>query len=256
MSCSSEKRKYVLSESINLTCTDGERKELFLKLNETINNNSTLAESPSHDVKNLVNYISDIGVDDDLIGRLYKEAESLDLKTRSASAKVKTQWLSDHSLSYEYGNEKHDPKPLSEFTATSELMALCNAQESTTQNANVCLISAYNSSKSMLRPHADDEEYIIDQHSSICTFSVGATRTLQFSKKPNKHKQKGKGKKAAFKPVLSISMQHKSLTVMKPGCQQRLLHQVLPGDPYDNEVRYSWSFRYSPVAAVAASVIR
>ena len=92
MSCSSEKRKYILSESINLTCTDGERKELFLKLNETINNNSTLAESRSHDAKNLINYISDIGVDDDLIGRLYKEAESLDLKTRSASAKVKTQF--------------------------------------------------------------------------------------------------------------------------------------------------------------------
>lgn len=252
MSCSSEKRKYVLSESINLTCSEGERKELFLKLNETINNNSTLVDSPSHDAKDLVSYIPDIGIDDDLIARLCKEAESLDLKTRSASTKVKNQWISNHSLSYQYGHEKHDAKPLSEFTATSELMALCNAQESTTQNANVCLLSAYNSPKCILRPHADDEEYMIDQDSSICTFSVGATRTLQFSKKPKKHKTKGKGKKVTLKPVFSIKMLHKSLTVMKPGCQQKLLHEVLPGDPSeDNQVRYSWSFRYSPIAAAS-----
>ena len=106
--CSSEERKHVLSETINLACSDGERRELFLTLNETIN--TSLVDGPSKDVKDLVDYIPDIEVSDDLVKRLIREAESLDLKTRAASTAVKTQWMSNRSLSYDYGHKKvyHD----------------------------------------------------------------------------------------------------------------------------------------------------
>ena len=55
--------------------------------------------------------------------------------------------------------------------------------------------------------------------------------------------------KAVLQPVFSIKMENKSLTVMKPGCQQKLLHEVLAGNPSDGDgIRYSWSIRHDPLA--------
>ena len=246
-------RKLIIAESIK-PCSTEEKKELLLTLNENIN--QVTNDYVELDANNFVQYVPHIGVDDDLLNKISDEVEKLNLKSRSASAKVKTQWLSHHNHSYDFGHEKHDPKPLSDFPAIASLMGLVNQQDSTSKDMDSCLVSCYSSKKSILRPHADDEDQIIDQNSSICSFSVGTPRTIEFLKKPKKHTKKGNIKTS--KPVLSIKMEHASLTVMKPGCQQLLLHQVLAGElsDDDNVIRYSLSFRktITPVDDVSQDI--
>ena len=94
------------------------------------------------------------------------------------------------------------------------LMSLVNVSETTTGTLDSCIVLKYPNPSTSLRVHSDDEQ-LIDQNASICTYSLGSTRTIEFYSKSGKSKL-----------VTSHSMAQDSLLVMRPGCQQELLHCV------------------------------
>ena len=93
-------------------------------------------------------------------------------------------------------------------------------------------MSCYRNNKSTLRLHSDDEHEYIDQKSTICSFSIGATRDIEFCLKSI----------PGSDPVITFNMTEGSLVLMKPGCQQALKHRV-PKRTGKIGMRFSFSFR-------------
>ena len=92
-----------------------------------------------------------------------------------------------------------------------------------------CLAMRYNNNQSSHRPHSDNEHDIIDQTVSICTFSLGSSRTIEFfteERTPNL--------------VCRQRLDNNSLLIMRPGTQQKMKHTVraIPSINETNEVRY------------------
>ena len=192
-----------------------------------------------NNISNFVTFIPDFDVDKPLLDRLGSDAKKLDLT--SSATKVQTQWLNSSSNPYTYGpaglEKSYEPKLISVFPAICELMEMVNASSESTHNMNSCLVSCFNSAESNLRLHADDECDQIDQSSSICTFSLGATRTMDFCSK------KARTRKPV--PIKSYELKQGCLTIMKPGCQEVLTHRTNNGEHSDgaSHIRYSLSFR-------------
>ena len=97
-----------------------------------------------------------------------------------------------------------------------------------------CLAMRYSSNRSNLRPHADNENEIIDQGASIYSFSLGSSRTVEFFTEEKYPKL-----------VCKHQLNNNSLLIMKPGTQQRMKHAVraMPSANGVNEIRYVISFR-------------
>ena len=100
------------------------------------------------------------------------------------------------------------------------------------KHMDACLTIKYNNSKVALSWHADDE-LEIDQTGAICILSLGSCRDLEFCLKSDPDK----------KVLKSIKLEHRSLTIMRPGTQQLLMHRIAKGDPKDDGPRTSLSFR-------------
>ena len=116
-------------------------------------------------------------------------------------------------------------------------MELVNENTDSTQDMNSCLVSCFSTSGSSLSLHADDECDQTDQSSSICTYSIGASRTMDFCSK--------KAKTRNPVAIKTLDLQEGCLTIMKPGCQMALTHRVNSGVHKDGvpDTRYSFSFR-------------
>ena len=97
-----------------------------------------------------------------------------------------------------------------------------------------CLAMQYSSNRFNLRLHADNENEIIDQDASICSFSLGSSRTIQFFTEEKTPKL-----------VCKHQLNNNSLLIMKPDTQQRMKHAVraMPSTNGVNEIRYFISFR-------------
>ena len=97
-----------------------------------------------------------------------------------------------------------------------------------------CLAMRYSINRSNLRPHADNENEIIDQDASICSFSLESSRTIEFFTEEKTPKL-----------VCKHQLNNNSLFIMKPGTQQRMKHAVrtMPSANRVNEIRYLISFR-------------
>ena len=188
-------------------------------------------------VSNLVSNIPDLQVDSKLLEDLSEELHSL--KLGSNSKKVKTQWLSPSTEPYIYGDAFHHSKSITNYTSICKLMSIVNQNSDTTGNMDCCLVSCFSTANASLSLHADDED-TIDTKSSICTFSIGAPRTLEFCPKF------WKPKKPCPPPILgSFPVTHGGLTVMKPGCQSVLKHRIIKGTHQrgKSNLRVSLSFR-------------
>ena len=174
-----------------------------------------------------------------LLKDLKEEAESLGLV--SETNKVKTQWLNSTVDAYVYGSSGHEvshkAKPIKEYPAICELLKLVNNNDASTHDMNSCLVSCFSTSDSNLSLHADDENGQIDQNSSICTLSLGATRTMDFCSKKSRTRNPI--------PITSLELKDGCLTIMHPGCQEVLNHRINSGIHEDgvSDIRYSFSFR-------------
>lgn len=130
------------------------------------------------DPASLVDFIPQLTTDDALLKALSDNLESLDLKSSESSV---TQWLSSSPAPYVYNdvNPSHPAKDISTYPTIMQLLSLINENDKVTGPLDSCLVMKYSSSSVSLSPHNDDESHI-DQSKSICSFTLGASRTLDF----------------------------------------------------------------------------
>ena len=165
---------------------------------------------------------------------LMKELDSFKLDTLFPDPnRVATQWLLDEHLTTAPHRDLREHKKMSSYPCITALKNIINQHEECIGELNSCIVNCYRPSSSRFRPHSDDELYI-DPESSICTFSVGATREFGIYEK--KHRDP--------KLLKSFVLEDSSVFVMHPGSQKCTKHRVHP--PVANTdagIRYSISFR-------------
>ena len=183
-------------------------------------------------LKEFVDYIPNF-LTEDLATELIKDGESLGLAC--SSNKPSSQWLSPVNEPYIFNdvNPIHHAKDINNFPAICKVRDLINADPRLGASIDSCLILKYPNSSTSISPHADNEESI-DQSQPLCNVSLGTSRTIEFMTS------------SGHRPVTSVTMHHRSLTVMKAGTQSILKHAVRPetrkGDTRD-ETRWCFSFR-------------
>ena len=134
---------------------------------------------------------------------------------------------------------------ISKYPNIGKLLNIVNARVSDVQDGlNCCNIICYSNVKKSLRLHSDIEPSISQTH-PIATFSLGATRRVEFVPIGSHH----------TRVVHSVDAIDNSLYVMHSGCQAILKHRVLQGDSAgsDDHIRYSISFRKSNYPAEIVS---
>ena len=202
---------------------------------------ATQKEMDVRQKRNLVEYIPDF-CSGDLVAAVMAECMTLDLP--DALRKASSQWLSctDEPYVYADANPVHHAKNIKEFPAICQVLDNINADSRFNGLLDSCLILKYACDATSVSLHADDED-CFDQTKSICNFSIGVTRTLEFVSK------------SGNKPVTAVNMENGSITHMKPGTQQALKHMVRGSSSRAPNLRFSLSFRslakHSPVGVNA-----
>ncbi len=209
-------------------------------------------ELPKRDGMNskYVEHVKDFCQDRQLLDLVWAECESLNLNPKKN--KTASQWLSTSKEPYVYNDTTpvHAAKDIKQFSVINKLRSLVNESTEVIGPLDSCLVLQYNSRQSSLTLHSDDE-LSIDQDKSICSFSLGCERTIEFFEKG-----------ARPKLVKDIRMTNNSLVIMRPGTQQNLKHCVRAerntssndtGDS-QSQVRYSLSFRAVRKAQVPVGV--
>ena len=205
----------------------------LMKIQKAVKSELLQREKEKH---NNVEHIPDY-CDKETLAAVWSDCQSLVMT--DSKRKTGSQWLSPLNEPYEYSdsNPIHNALDITQFKGISKLLQQINSDTRFVGPLNACLVLKYNSNLATTSIHADDEDYI-DQNKSICDFSTGATRTLEFFEKA------GKGK-----PVKNVPLVDNSIAHMKPGAQQLLKHMVRSevlnpklGGELD-ELRYSLSFR-------------
>ena len=141
---------------------------------------------------------------------------------------VKYIWLSKSHRMYQFGNWSLDSHQICLFGNLVAIME--NLNNDLNLELDSCLISRYTRPSDVTPRHQDNED-IIDQEHPICNVSIGCPRDIEFWTT----RKEGTGDL-----VKRFSMQHGSLVIMEPGCQQQLWHKVLKGE---DGLRYCLSFR-------------
>lgn len=218
-------------------CTLQQKRAMLVHLNNIIKSEAKATSNHNIDYDQYVEHVKNFVPADNFYEEIIADVKSLGLFKQTD--KVVTQWLSRDSREYCFSESKrfkHPPKPIDNYPGISKLLNAVNSDKRTTQNHNAALISVYNSTKSALNFH-DDGEKIIDQNSSIATVSFGASRIMEFCR----HGPKPHIAEHAFEVAPH------DLVIMKPGCQQSLLHNIrkaADSPVSEDEVwRFSVSFR-------------
>ena len=213
-SSTDDQKNFMLLELLK-SCSLTQKKAMLISLNKDINTITTNTKpKASINLSDYIEYIPNFLKDSDLVSKISDEATSLDLINNENPEILLTQWLSPHENPYVYGRTPHPSKPIEDQPAISQLIENVNTSDKTTKNMDACLSGCYTDHTASLRLHSDNEHGQIDQESSICVYSLGDTRTIDFVKNGSKI------------PFLSIDMEHNSLLIMKPGAQQLMRHKV------------------------------
>ena len=187
-----------------------------------------------------VDYIPDFCSDSELLAAVREECDQLKLKPSGRdSSSPGTQWLSTSSEPYIYSDSDpvHNALPISSFPSITKLLDLVNLSTEVVGPLDSCHIVKYESDNASLRLHADDEPFI-DQNKTICAFTLGCDRTIEFYTKSKRPKH-----------VIKFRMEENGMVIMRPGAQQNLKHCVRAevrnsvSDKPQGQVRYSLSFR-------------
>ena len=192
---------------------------------------SVQSELDSRSKQDSVELITNFCSDDITVQAIWAECDSLNFGNNKR--KASSQWLSSDNEPYVYSdtNPVHEAKNITNFPGICKLMGMINADARFSGPVDSCLILKYSCESTSSSLHADDEAGI-DQKKSICNYSIGTTRTLEFFDKQDT--------KTAVK---SVVMENNSMTHMKPGTQQLLKHMVRGSTAKAPGVRYSISFR-------------
>ena len=122
-------------------------------------------------------------------------------------------------------------KNISESPGIKQLLDLVKSSVPDASGLNSCLISHYPNGKIKTRLHSDKSAFLCES-SPICNYSFGETRDIAFYN----------AKLHSGPPLKKFSMASRSLLIMRPGCQEKLRHVVLP-DPGATSNRFCISFR-------------
>lgn len=177
-----------------------------------------------------VELIRDLVIDDNLATSLTEEATSLFPRSLSPSNnRVKYSWLNTDNIPYIFGHSFYPAIDIAQYESINSLMKIIDTQTGSF-GLDSCLLAYYERGEVTLSYHSDDEPEI-DQSAPIVVLSLGAPRTLSFCKKDTRKQ-----------PIGQLELADCSIAVMKPGCQQELVHSVLP-NPGCQGRRISLSFR-------------
>ena len=216
-------------------CTPIQKKEMLIVIRNSLSSDSKSNSSENIDFTQYVEHSSNFVPDNFLEDALMAEVSDMGLLKKSG--KPLTQWLSSDERPYYFSDKthlKHDAKNIHDYPTVCQLMDLVNQDTRTTQNANSALVIVYNDNGDAINFHDDNEE-LIDSKSSISTVSFGSTRKVEFcshSLRPRRCQY-------------SVDCSNHDLMIMKPGCQNRLLHRVCKGNTplTTDNIRVVISFR-------------
>ena len=161
-------------------------------------------------------------IGDDFADEILTEAKKLLTDNNRDVVKPVSVWYGDKPYKYN-GHEVHPANPIPAGSVVKKGLNMVNSDLG--QSFDGCWAAIYPSKKCHIPPHADNE-HAIDQNSPIVNISVGAKITSVFN---GKSKYGRKSTTATFRTKLK----NKSLPVMHPGCQDKLVHSVPPGDDSD-----------------------
>ena len=173
---------------------------------------SELLEREKHK-RDFVEHFRDFS-DKETLDAVWSDCQSLVLS--DSKRKTASQWLSPINEPYIYhdSNPIHNAIDITQFNGISKLLHQLNSDPRVSGPLDSCLILKYNSNIASTGLHADDEDYL-DQNKSICDFSIGSTRTLEFFDKTPKSR-----------PVTNFVLTSNSVVHTKPGTQQLMKHMV------------------------------
>ena len=124
--------------------------------------------------------------------------------------KRKVAWYGDMNFEYTYSNITRQALPW-----TGDLLQLKSiTEEKTNEKFNSCLLNLYHNGDEGMAWHSDEEKDL-KKNGAIASLSFGAERKFAF-----KHKK--------TKQVVSLTLQHGSLLVMKDTTQTNWLHRLPP----------------------------
>ncbi len=124
--------------------------------------------------------------------------------------KRKVAWYGDAGYDYTYSNTTKQALPW-----TKELLELKEIAETTTgETFNSCLLNLYHNGEEGMAWHSDAEK-MLKKNGAIGSMSFGAERKFSF-----KHKADGE--------IISVTLEHGSILVMKDTCQTYWLHRLPP----------------------------
>ena len=197
---------------------------------EKVNNNKDSSTS-EEDYSKYAIFKPNVNVNGSIIEKVQKELNSLDSKNYPDSdRRVVYHWLASASVPYKFGNRTHKPARLDKYPAIKELMSCLNQKDTSQKPFNSCLVSFYRDGTVSSPIHSDNED-LFDLSSPVGNMSLGPTRLIEFKKS-----------KADITPTLSFELPHQSILYMMPGCQNKLLHQLVQSD-MPTGGRFSLSFR-------------
>ena len=212
-------------------------KSMLVYLNNTITELSNKVNDSDSIFNNYTNHTPNFLQDDQLKETIIAEVTSMGIINKKSS-KITTQWLSPDGDNRDYcfsesQNFRHPPKPLSDYPGIVKLLESVNAHGSTTHNLDSALIMGYNKTESALNFHHDGEK-LIDQSGSIAVVSFGKERLMEFCCQGGPRV-----------PEFGFAVSDGDLAVMRPGCQQTLLHRICQGSPETDVNTDKWRFSIS-----------
>lgn len=217
------------------SCTFDQKKAMLVALKNSINSDISKRSSAKVDISKYVNHVKGFLPKNYFDEGIVAECSELGLLKEDCK-KPKTQWLSSDERDYCFSDNprfKHAPKDIKKYPQICQLMEMVNRDPRTTGNADSALIIAYNSKSAGIDWHNDGEK-LMDSHSSISTVSFGVKRRIEFCNKTSRPR------KAEF----ALDAEHHDLMIMKPGCQEHVLHQVCQADDDQSaKWRFVISFR-------------
>lgn len=143
---------------------------------------------------------------------------------RRIITKRKVAWYGDKPFNYTYSNTTKSALPW-----TPQLLDLKEkVEQQSGETFNSCLLNLYHSGSEGMAWHSDGETDL-KKNGAIASLSFGAERKFSF-----KHKR--------TKEVVSLTLQHGSLLVMKGATQTYWLHQLPPTNKVQG-IRVNLTFR-------------
>ena len=209
-------------------------KSMYIKIRDAIKNEIGFQSKRSAVVfSDCVEYVKDFLPTDHIDDLVMAEVEDMGLFKKSN--KPQSQWLNGDKRAYCFSDKahlKHEAREINDFPCIKRLMDLVNADSRTTQDADSALVIVYNNNRAGIGFH-DDGESTIDSGSSISTLTFGSSRMVDFCDHSTRPRL----------PQHTLDCSNHGLMIMKPGCQQKLVHRVRQGSAKDDSIRIVISFR-------------